>query len=66
MPKTAIDNGSTITLINAPKERAIGEYRIDFPENVLKLLIDPGKTYIAQDKKTSYESIITWSIVAGP
>ncbi|UYX55670.1 WxL domain-containing protein (plasmid) [Bacillus thuringiensis] len=66
MPKTAIDNGSTITLINAPKERAIGEYQIDFPENVLKLLIDPGKTYIGQDKKTSYESIITWSIVAGP
>jgi hypothetical protein len=27
---------------------------------------DPGKTYIGQDKKTSYESIITWSIVAGP
>lgn len=66
MPNAAIDNGSTITLLQAPKGTAIGEYEIKFGENALKLIINPGTTYINYEKETTYSSSITWSLISGP
>lgn len=60
-----IDNGSTHTIATA--RNAVGEYKINWGTNPLKLSLNPSSTYVDQsDGKSLYRSTITWTVVSGP
>lgn len=67
---TSIDNGSPIQIASAATGKGAGEFDFIFSAQALELSLFPSTTKTDESNysgtATPYQSIITWSIIAGP
>jgi hypothetical protein len=67
---TALDTGTTVTVLRANAGEGMGEFEIGFDENAIGIALDPETTFVDKvnypDGGTPYETTITWTLVSGP
>jgi WxL domain surface cell wall-binding len=68
---TAIDNGSAVTVLDAPVGAGMGAYQLSFPTNNAFTLTVPASTVTVDPTNypgtaTPFSSTITWTVSSGP
>ncbi|UYX55668.1 WxL domain-containing protein (plasmid) [Bacillus thuringiensis] len=62
-----IDTDNQSTILSAKKDQGMGKYNIKFKNDALSLTLNPHSTYVVNKSgTTTYESVLTYSVVTGP